>query len=108
MGFMDNLNNLAKKAQDKIQEAQAKIQEVAAQVSSPGAATTPATTQNWYYTRDGKKKNGPCSSDQMKDLAKSGKVVASDMVMKEGTTKWKPASQVLEFFPASGSAPPPP
>jgi hypothetical protein len=36
MGFMDNLNDLAKKAQDKIQKAQAKIQEVATQVSSPG------------------------------------------------------------------------
>ncbi len=108
MGFMDNLNNLAKKAQDKIQEAQAKIQEVAAQVSSPGVAATPVAVQNWHYTRDGKKKIGPFSFEQMKDLAKSGTLLPSDMVMKDGTDKWKPASEVQKFFPASGSASPPP
>ena len=101
MGLMDNLSNLAKKAQ-------AKIQEVAAQVSPPGVAATSVAVQDWYYTKDGKKKIGPISFEQMKDLATSGQLLPSDMVMQDGKTKWKAASEVQEFFPASGSTPPPP
>ena len=65
------------------------------------------SADNWYIARD-KKKLGPYPTQQMKAMAGTGQLLPSDMVLQDGSTQWKPASQVQEFFPASGSASPPP
>lgn len=87
MGFMDKLNDLAKKAQDKIQE-------VAAKVTAPEVAAAPEPVQDWYYTIDGKTKHGPFPLNQLKKLAEAGQLQPSHMVKQEGTNKWVVAGQV--------------
>src|SRR5436853_120322 len=62
---------------------------------------------NWCIARD-KKKLGPYTTAQMKQMAESSQILPSDMVLQDGSGQWKPASQVQEFFPASVSASPPP
>jgi len=44
----------------------------------------------WFYTRDGKSKAGPVASAQLKALARSGQLLPTDMVWKEGMAQWKP------------------
>ena len=65
------------------------------------------SVNNLYIARD-KKKLGPYPTAQMKQLAASSQLLPTDMVLQEGSTQWKPASQVQEFFPASVAASPPP
>lgn len=65
--------------------------------------------QKWFYTRDGKTKNGPLSSSQFQALAKSGQLLPTDMVWREGLSKWTPASKVKGLFakpPMITAAPP--
>lgn len=77
MGFMDKLNDLAKKAQDKIQE-------VTAKVTAPVVAAAHEPVQDWYYTIDGKTKHGPFSFDQLKQLAEAGQLQPSQWSGKKG------------------------
>lgn len=62
---------------------------------------------NWYIARD-RKKQGPFSLAQMLKMVGDGQLLPIDMVLQEGTTQWMAASQVVAFFPGSGTAPPPP
>lgn len=65
--------------------------------------------QDWFYTRDGKSKQGPVSASELRTLAKSGQLLPTDMVWREGLTKWIPASKVKDLFsapPAITTAPP--
>jgi hypothetical protein len=69
-------------------------------------SNTQATRQlrsTWFYTKDGKSKIGPVSSDALRKLASDGKLLPTDMVLKEGTTKWVAAAQLAGLF----GAPPP-
>jgi hypothetical protein len=67
-------------------------------------------SSQWYITRDGKSKVGPYSSHQLRSFAKSGQLLHTDMVWKEGMAKWKKASEVkgLVFvgFPTLVQLPP--
>jgi tetratricopeptide (TPR) repeat protein len=65
------------------------------------------SASNWYIARD-KKKLGPYSTAQMKQMAELSQLLPTEMVLQDGTTQWKSASQVQEFFPVLASAAPPP
>ncbi len=54
--------------------------------------------QEWFYTRDGKSKHGPVSSTELRMLAKSGQLLPTDMMWREGLTKWIPANKVKDLF----------
>jgi len=54
----------------------------------------------WFYTRDGKSKAGPVSSAQLLVLARSGQLLPTDMVWKEGMAQWMPASRIKRLFPS--------
>ena len=58
------------------------------------------SSDSWFIARD-KKKLGPFTTVQMKQMAQAGQLLPIDMVIKDGTTKWMPASQVQEFFPVA-------
>jgi len=47
----------------------------------------------WYYSK-GSQQHGPVSASDLKILAKSGALLPTDMVWKEGMAEWKPASNV--------------
>ncbi|MGH9556867.1 MAG: GYF domain-containing protein [Terriglobales bacterium] len=42
-------------------------------------------SQEWFYTKDGKTKVGPVSSAELQGLAKSGQLLPTDMILKQGT-----------------------
>jgi hypothetical protein len=52
----------------------------------------------WFITRDGKQRHGPFSDAQLKQMASSDKILASDMIWREGTQKWVPASSIRGLF----------
>src|SRR6266542_5489810 len=47
-----------------------------------------------WYVAWGKKKLGPFSLEELKERARTGRVLPIDMVFQEGTPKWRPASEV--------------
>ena len=64
------------------------------------------TTSQWHWMERGQKK-GPISWGELQALAKSGKLRPTDMVLREGSTKWQPAQQArdVDEIPAqSGQA----
>jgi len=52
----------------------------------------------WWYAR-GDKQFGPCSAIELKAIAKSGEIVSTDLVWKEGLSEWKPASSIKGLIP---------
>lgn len=60
----------------------------------------------WYYAVEGERK-GPVTSAELKRLADSGKLKASDLVWKEGMSEWAPAKKLKGLFPDTPNAPPP-
>lgn len=63
--------------------------------------------EQWYIARDNKK-HGPYSFAQMHKMASSGQLLPIDMVLKDGTGKWAPATQVPGLLPAVAIPVPPP
>lgn len=55
-------------------------------------------TDQWYLARDNQK-HGPYSSAQLQEFARTGRILPSDMLLKDGTAKWVAASQVNGLFP---------
>ena len=55
-------------------------------------------SSRWYYTHDHGKR-GPFSDQQLRDLADSGQIVASDTVWKDGVDQGVPARKVKNLFP---------
>ena len=51
----------------------------------------------WFYIKD-KKKQGPLPFAQLQQLAASGQLLANDMVMQSGTTRWAAANTVAGLF----------
>ena len=113
MEFFDKIGDLAKKAQEKLQDA------VKGMSGKPEAGQLPATPESpkggpaeqpeWYCTRNGKEKFGPFSFPQFKDLAHAGRLLPSDMVWKKGMRKWEQAANVPDLFsqaPPNASPPP--
>lgn len=51
----------------------------------------------WYYSRN-KRKLGPVSSSELRQLATAGQLLPTDMVLKVGHDKWIPATAVKGLF----------
>ena len=54
----------------------------------------------WHYMK-GDQQHGPVTSEQLKHLARSGALMRSDMLWKEGMKEWVVAGRVKGLFPAS-------
>src|SRR5438067_1844758 len=61
---------------------------------------------NWYYVSQ-KKKFGPCTFQQLKDLAAAGSIGPADMVLPPPGQTWAPASSVPGLFAADSPRPKP-
>lgn len=61
----------------------------------------------WWYAKGGQK-FGPFVAAELKKIANSGQLSATDLIWKEGLPKWLPASSVKGLVPAPASAVPPP
>ena len=64
---------------------------------------------DWYYIKE-KKKLGPVSFAQLKEMVLHGQLGRADMVLPGGTTKWATAETVDGLFPGVPDfsfAPPP-
>jgi ferredoxin len=53
----------------------------------------------WFYARNNKAV-GPCSWEQLKELAARGEISGTDMVLEMGTKLWVAASTRPDLFPA--------
>jgi hypothetical protein len=51
----------------------------------------------WYYARDNEQQ-GPVSATQLRQLAHSGALAATDLVWREGMGEWAPAKQIKGLF----------
>ena len=65
----------------------------------------------WHYSKGGQQ-HGPISAADLNALAKSGELLPTDMIWKEGMAEWKPAGSLKGLFPpttapAPKKAPPP-
>ena len=56
---------------------------------------------HWYYGNAGRRQ-GPCSTQQLRDLAAVGKVLLTDTIWKEGTEQGQSAARVKNLFPPPG------
>lgn len=62
---------------------------------------------NWYYAQDGQQR-GPCTPEQMAELATQGLINDTTLVWHEGLAGWQPWGSVKPAgeTPAGGAAPP--
>jgi hypothetical protein len=60
---------------------------------------TPPASPPWYYTR-ARQPVGPVTFDELKELARSGQLLPSDRVWREGMDQWAAARSVEGLFPA--------
>jgi hypothetical protein len=51
----------------------------------------------WFYTLN-RKKHGPVSFQELRQLAKAGALLPSDLIWKEGMNDWRPAKQAKQLF----------
>jgi GYF domain 2 len=63
-------------------------------------------SKRWYISNDGKQRRGPFSDRQLKDLAVSGQLVPTDMVLREGSRIWVAASSIKGLFGSSKNSGP--
>src|SRR5262245_35184562 len=68
------------------------------QAAMPVAPANPASPR-WFVARD-RRKLGPYSAAQLKQLAAGGGVGPDDMVLREGQPKWVPARAVKGLIAA--------
>jgi len=54
-------------------------------------------SEQWYYTRD-RKQTGPISEAELKEMASSGQLSATDLVWMEGMPKWVRAEEIKGLF----------
>jgi hypothetical protein len=59
----------------------------------------------WYYARGGRRV-GPVPGAVLKQLAAAGDLHPTDLILKEGTNRWRPAGSARDLFPASGGGQP--
>lgn len=57
----------------------------------------------WHYSKEGQQ-HGPVSASVLKNLVKSGDLLPTDLIWKEGMAEWKPASNVKGLFSATPAA----
>jgi GYF domain 2/WG containing repeat len=60
-------------------------------------------TQEWYYTKNGERQ-GPLTSQQLKQLAASGELQPTALIWKAGMAEWKPAKSVKGLFQATSQS----
>lgn len=60
----------------------------------------------WYYTQ-GDRKIGPIPETELKQLAASGQLSATDLVWRDGMADWRAAGSVKGLLPKSVGGPPP-
>ena len=61
---------------------------------------------DWYYAR-GNQQQGPVPLQVIQDMARSGQLLPTDLVWRQGMPNWLPASQVSEVFSQAAAAPAP-
>jgi Ca-activated chloride channel family protein len=61
----------------------------------------------WYYARHGQT-FGPFTPEQLRELARDGKLLPNDLVSKPGAAKWVPANTIPGLFPSNGGVQVPP
>lgn len=61
----------------------------------------------WYVGRNGQKA-GPYTTEQLRQLAVAGQLVASDLLWKQGLEQWVPMTKVKGLLPAGGGGTLPP
>ena len=64
---------------------------------------------SWFYSRDGKSKEGPVDSKTLRSLAERGALTPATLVWKQGLPNWVKASKINGLFPADQAmvVPPP-
>jgi hypothetical protein len=71
----------------------------------PEPASLPPPVSGWFYAVD-RKKCGPVTREEVERLAAEGRLLPSDMVLPEGSTKWVSGGLIEGLFPALISSPP--
>jgi len=66
--------------------------------SPPNIPQAGAVPQQWYYVKNGQRQ-GPVSTDQIKQLLASGQLQPSDLAWKEGMSQWVAAGTITELVP---------
>jgi hypothetical protein len=64
--------------------------------AGPGIAT-PDMDAKWYFSREGVKA-GPVSSSKLRAMARSGELLETDLLWKEGMEQWRPAGDAGRLF----------
>ena len=59
---------------------------------------------NWHYSKGGER-HGPITEEQLRELAASGQLQASDLVWQQGMKEWAKAETVGGLFPTSAPRP---
>jgi len=73
------------------------------QPENSGQPTSPSA-DSWYYG-DGEQRQGPVSTDELRQLASTGRLRADDLVWKRGMAEWMPAAEVEGLFVARQEPP---
>ena len=63
-------------------------------------------SSKWFWAHDGQK-NGPVESTEIHALARSGRLLPTDLIWKEGLADWVEARKVKGLFPDGPPALPP-
>ena len=81
----------------------------AIEIARPAPRTTRPVTSvpanEWYFARNGVRV-GPFTDDQMRQMAATGTLSSTDMVLDVRTGRWASAGIVAELFPAAPDADP--
>jgi predicted Zn finger-like uncharacterized protein len=72
-------------------------------MSAPAVAAAPANSNQWYLARD-KKKLGPFSPAQVRQMAAAGQIGPDDMLLRDGAPKWISASSIKGLFSSNAVA----
>lgn len=51
----------------------------------------------WYYVRSGKKREGPVSTEELRELLNQEEIEPTTLAWREGMPDWKPISVLLEL-----------
>lgn len=52
---------------------------------------------DWYYVRSGKKREGPVSTEELRELVDRKEIEPATLVWREGMPDWKPVGGLLEL-----------
>jgi len=80
--------------------------------SNPPPVPPSETGKNWFYSADGRERNGPVAESELKRLLAAGQLSGATLVWSEGLAGWVPAASLAALQPvgvvaALGAAPQP-